>query len=74
MKNLTAQNLIYSSLALALAFSYLYVQGQPAPLAHEPRVASDEQQAQTIEETQAETFVESISARVTKPENETFAD
>jgi hypothetical protein len=74
MRNITARNLIYSSLALALASSYFYVQGKTFPLAHEPRTDSDEQQAQGLEEIQTETFVESVSARVAGRESETFAD
>lgn len=42
MADLTIRNLIYSSLGLALAASYLYVHTQPAPSKNSPLVASDE--------------------------------
>ena len=73
MKNFTVRNLIYSSLAIALASSYLYVQSQPASLEHAPRVASDEQQAQTRTEIHKKSLVESRSAE-NEPESDPLAD
>ena len=79
MKKITLRNLIYSSLALALASSYVYVQSQThpsieQPLAYEARVASDQQQVQTQAEAQTAKYADSTTTEKKSPESEMLVD
>ena len=72
MKKITIRNLVYSSLALALGSSYLYVQSKTDSLTNEPLVASD-QQAHISTEGLADNQTESVLPS-TKSESTTLVD